>query len=112
MKRDPQAIDRSVHSPENAVIDGKPSQVRFDRRRAQTDLHFVPVSLYGPHDELGFAPKMDSRGIGNRNGPRSDIRMGPVKPGIEAAKLFGEDHHIPMKSLAASIPRFARRRWE
>ena len=25
--------------------------------------------------------------------------MGTVKPGIEAAKLFGEDHHIPMVRL-------------
>ena len=34
------------------LIDGKPSLVRFDRRRARTDLHFIPVILFGPHDEL------------------------------------------------------------
>src|SRR2546425_1149810 len=43
MQSNPQTIDRSIHRSENSVIDGKPSLVRFDRRRAGTDLHFIPV---------------------------------------------------------------------
>ena len=99
MKSDPQPIDRSVHGLENAVIDGKPSLVRFDRRRARTDLHFVPVIRFGPHDELGLAPKAQIRRIGNPDGPRGDFRMGPVQPGIEAVELLGEDHDIPIVRL-------------
>ena len=56
MKSNPQTIDRSIHSSENSVIDGKPSLVRFDRRRAGTDLHFIPVIWFGFHDELRLAP--------------------------------------------------------
>src|SRR5579859_5043360 len=52
VKSNPQTIDRSIHGSENSVIDGKPSLVRFDRRRPGTDLHFVPVILHRPHDEL------------------------------------------------------------
>src|ERR1035441_2173680 len=100
MKSDPQAIDRSVHGPENAVIDGKPSLVRFDRRRARTDLHFIPVILLGPHDELRLAPKTQIRRIGNPDRPGSDLRMRTVKPGIEPVKLLWKDHHVPVIGLS------------
>src|SRR5713101_3675406 len=43
VQSNPQTIDRSIHRSENSVIDGKPSLVRFDRRRTGTDLHFIPV---------------------------------------------------------------------
>src|ERR1039457_1884500 len=56
MKSSPQTIDRSIHSLENSVIDGKPSLVRFDRRRSGTDLHFIPVIWFRLHDELRLAP--------------------------------------------------------
>src|SRR5947207_6373892 len=56
MKSNPQSIDRSIHRLENSVIDREPSLVRLDRRRARTDLHFVPVILDRPHDELRLAP--------------------------------------------------------
>jgi len=36
--------------------------------------------------------------------------MGTVKPGIEAAKLFGEDHHIPMVRLRDERDPFDRKR--
>src|SRR6266496_4303365 len=56
MKSNPQTIDRSIHSSENSVIDGKPSLVRLDRRRARANLHFIPVIWFRPHDELRLAP--------------------------------------------------------
>ena len=56
VKSNPQTVDRSIHSPEDSVIDRQPSLVRFDWRRARADLHFVPVILLRPHDELRFAP--------------------------------------------------------
>jgi hypothetical protein len=52
VKSNPQTIDRSVHRPEDSVIDRQPSPVRFDRRRAGTDLHFIPVILHRSHDQL------------------------------------------------------------
>src|SRR5438270_5176428 len=52
VKSNPQTIDRSIHSLEDSVIDQEPPLVRLDRRRARTDLHFVPVILDRPHDEL------------------------------------------------------------
>src|ERR1019366_1033006 len=56
MKGNPQTIDGPIHSLENSVINGKPSLVRFDRRRAGTDLHFIPVIWFRLHDELRLAP--------------------------------------------------------
>ena len=57
MKGNTQAINGSVHGLEDSMIDGEPSLLGLDRRRARADLHFVPVIRLGPHDELGFAPK-------------------------------------------------------
>src|SRR5437764_14870608 len=56
VKSNPQPIDRSIHSPEDSVIDRQPSLVRLDGWSARTDLHFVPVILHRPHDELRLAP--------------------------------------------------------
>ena len=82
------------------MINGKPPLVCLDRWRAGADLHFVPVIWFGPHDELGLAPKAQIRRIGNPDGPRRDFRVGTVQPGIEAVKLLGKDHHIPIIRLA------------
>src|SRR6185312_6888802 len=57
VKSNAQTVDGSIHCLENPVIDGKPSTVRLDGRRAGTDLHLVPVIWLRLHDELGFAPK-------------------------------------------------------
>src|SRR5438270_10948634 len=56
VKSNPQTIDRSIHSPEDSVIDREPSLVRLDQRRARTELHFVPVIVHRPHAELRLAP--------------------------------------------------------
>src|SRR5881397_3661128 len=88
MKSNPQTIDRFIHRLENAVIDGKPSLVSLDRRRARTDLHFIPVIRLRLHDELGLAPKTQIRRIGNPDGPGSDCRMRTVQPGIESVELL------------------------
>src|SRR6266581_4137607 len=45
VKGNPQTVDRSIHSPEDSVIDREPSLVRLYRRRARTNLQFVPVIL-------------------------------------------------------------------
>src|SRR6266851_3893005 len=99
MKSNPQTIDRSIHRLENSVIDGEPSLAGLDRRRAGTDLHFVPVILVRLHDELGLAPKTQIRRVGNPDGPRSDFRMRTVKPGIEPVKLFRKNYHVPIIRL-------------
>jgi hypothetical protein len=99
MQSDPQAVDRSGHGLEDAVIDGKPSLVRLDGRRAWTNLHFVPVIGFGPHDELGLAPKTQIGRIGNPDGPGGDFGMGTVEAGIEPIKLLGEDHYIAIVGL-------------
>src|SRR5690348_12119942 len=96
MKGHPQTINRSIHCLENSVIDGEPSLFGFDRRRAGTDLHFVPVILFRLHDELGLAPKTQIWGVGNPDGPGSDFRMRTVKPGIEPIKLLWKNHHVPI----------------
>src|SRR5437870_13706698 len=99
MKSNPQTIDRSIHSSENSVIDGKPSLVRFDWGRAGTDLHFIPVIWFRPHDELRLAPEKQIRRIGNPDRPGSNFRMGTIKPGIDTMKLLVKDHHVPIIGL-------------
>src|ERR1051326_6940083 len=99
MKSDPQPVNRSIHRLEHAVIDGKPAPFRLDGRSARTDLHFLPALRHRPHDELRRAPKAQVRRIGNPNGPRRDLRMRTVKPGVESAEFFWENHYIPVVCL-------------
>src|SRR6185437_10784250 len=71
----------------------------FDRRRTRTDLHFVPVVLFGLYDELGLPPKTQIWRVGNPDGPGSDFRMRTIKPGIEPVKLRWKNNHVPIIRL-------------
>src|ERR1700743_2967772 len=99
MKSDAQPIDRSVHRLKDAMIDRKPSPVRFDRRGARTDLHLIPVIWFWPHDELRVAPEAEVWGIRDPDGPRRNLGMWPIEPRIKTIELLGEEHHVPIIRL-------------
>ena len=75
------------------MIDGKPSLVRFDRRRAGTDLHFIPVIWFRLHDELRLAPKLPSVGPGT---VLQDLIESGIVPVVRLTEVFRQaaDSHI------------------
>jgi len=89
-----EAIHRSGHGLEIAMVNMKPAFVGFEGRSAGPAFHFIPVIGHRLHDHPGITPVHQVGRIGNPDRPGRNFGMWPVQTHIPTVELFRENDHV------------------